>query len=170
MFQFPRGKKCIYQIIIILVNYISMLSHLHSSEVVPAPLKDKLCSGITQISILELEWEELWKELNTCRKTSSFYSYLLKRKMSPKILERISRKYSHWKQHCSKWLPCSRLHKICACDHQMDKKDAKFKMASPRLIQWNWIKLSLFFCLSLLILLISFFTLQLHEKQWDTLG
>lgn len=47
MFQFSWGKKCTFQILIILVNCISVLSHLHSREVAEAPLKEKSYSCTT---------------------------------------------------------------------------------------------------------------------------
>lgn len=50
-FNFSGEKKCIYEIIIILVNYISMLSHLHTREVGQAPLKEKSYSCIIQICV-----------------------------------------------------------------------------------------------------------------------
>lgn len=53
-FNFSREKKCIYEIIIILVNYISMLSHLHTRKVGQAPLKEK-----SYICIIQMCWKWL---------------------------------------------------------------------------------------------------------------
>lgn len=136
MFQSSWEKKCISQIIIILVNYTSVLSYLHSSELVWAPLREKLYSCIIQSSVLEMAWEELWKELSACRKTSSLYSYLLKRKWaqrSYKSPEGICIG-SNFTINACLVLDFIQIHTNCECDHQMDEKDTNFKVVSLRFI------------------------------------